>query len=237
MLRTGGAAGEAVGGLHADGPDAAVADLLGDLGQHRRWSRRRPRPSSRWRVVDLGQASGGNSTSTTGPAMATTRPSLSVRSVGLGHGHGAGHSVGLEDARGREVGRIGRLASCRRPSASAPPTISMISVVMVSWRARFMMRREALDELLGVVGGGLHGPLAGGVLGRGGVEQGGVDAGLDVAGQQRLEDRRRATARTRSRRSARRRAGLASPPASSSCSSGTSGRSTTSWKPAETKRV
>src|SRR6478752_859854 len=48
--------------------------------------------------------------------------------------------------------------------------------------------RVALDELLGVVGGGLHGPLAGGLLGGGGVEEGGVDAGLDVAGQQRLED-------------------------------------------------
>jgi hypothetical protein len=60
----------------------------------------------------------------------------------------------------------------------------MISVVMASWRARFMTR-ELDDELLGVVGGGLHGPLAGGVLGGRGVEQRGVEAGLDVAGQQR----------------------------------------------------
>ena len=77
------------------------------------------------------------------------------------------------------------------PRASAPPTISMISVVMESWRARFMTRVRWRDELLGVVGGRLHGPLAGGVLRRRGVEQGGVDAGLDVAGQERLEDRRR----------------------------------------------
>ena len=37
----GGAAAEAVGGLQADGPHPAVADLLGDLGPHER--RRRPR--------------------------------------------------------------------------------------------------------------------------------------------------------------------------------------------------
>ena len=30
------------------------------------------------------------------------------------------------------------------PRASAPPTISMISVVMESWRARFMMRVSVL---------------------------------------------------------------------------------------------
>ena len=30
------------------------------------------------------------------------------------------------------------------PSASAPPTISMISVVMESWRARFMTRESVL---------------------------------------------------------------------------------------------
>ena len=60
-----------------------------------------------------------------------------------------------------------------RLRASAPPTISMISVVMESWRARFMTRRELGDELFGVVGGGLHGPLAGGVLGGRRVEQGG----------------------------------------------------------------
>ena len=32
----GGAAGEAVGRLHADGPDAALAELLGHLGEHLR---------------------------------------------------------------------------------------------------------------------------------------------------------------------------------------------------------
>ena len=48
---------------------------------------------------------------------------------------------------------------------------------------------EVLDQLVGVVGGRLHRPLAEGVLGGRGVEQGGVDAGLDVARQQRLEDR------------------------------------------------
>ena len=88
-------------------------------------------------------------------------------------------------SRVRAVG-VGVLGAARR--ASAPPTISMISVVMASWRARFMTRVSLRDELLGVVGGRLHGPLAGGVLGRRGVEQGGVEAGLDVAGQERVED-------------------------------------------------
>ena len=63
-------------------------------------------------------------------------------------------------------------------------------------------------ELFGVVGGGLHGPLAGGVLRGRGVEEGRVDAALDVAGQQLVEDARWATARTRGRptgRSSRRR--------------------------------
>ncbi len=54
-------------------------------------------------------------------------------------------------------------------------------------------------ELLGVVGRRLHGPLAGGVLGRRGVEERREDAGLDVAGQDLVEDARSATARTRGR--------------------------------------
>jgi hypothetical protein len=47
---------------------------------------------------------------------------------------------------------------------------------------------QRLDELLGVVGGRLHGPLTGGVLRGGGVEHGGEEPGLDVARQQPFED-------------------------------------------------
>ena len=50
---------------------------------------------------------------------------------------------------------------------------------------------EVLDELVGVVGCRLHRPLTERVLGGRSVEQRGVHARLDVARQQRLEDRRR----------------------------------------------
>ena len=73
------APGEAVGRLHADGPHPAVADLLGHLGQHRVGPRRRRRSSSSRAWLISGSEPRGNSTSTTGPAMATMRPSLSLR--------------------------------------------------------------------------------------------------------------------------------------------------------------
>src|SRR5438270_126091 len=47
---------------------------------------------------------------------------------------------------------------------------------------------QVLDELLGVVGGGLHGPLAGGLLRRRRLEQGGEDARLDVTREESGED-------------------------------------------------
>ena len=132
------------------------------------------------------------------------------------------------DGVGEEV--VGaRPAAWRR--ASAPPTISMISVVIASWRARFIAAAEAGDELVGVVGRGLHRPLAGRVLGRRRVEQRGVDARLDVARQQRGRGSPRPTARTRSAA----RGSAASLGASASSrrprgSSGISGATTTSWR-------
>jgi hypothetical protein len=66
-----GAADQAVGRLQADGADAAVADVLGDLeGQRRGLALDRERHLER--VVDLGHRVGGNSTSTTGPTGCTS---------------------------------------------------------------------------------------------------------------------------------------------------------------------
>jgi hypothetical protein len=152
-----GAAGEAVGGLQADGPHPVVADLLGDLGPHLVWACRRRRWSSTGTWLISGIESGGNSTSTTGPAMVTTRPSLQLDRGLVGDGHDCspvGKVVPVA-VRGRSGYRYGlgntssaidlvdeQVGSRWRPwrKASAPPTISMISVVMASWRARFMTR-------------------------------------------------------------------------------------------------
>ena len=96
--------------------------------------------------MQLGQVpSGGNSTSTTGPTMATMRPSLSsvpdsvpgwvpeyvVLSAAL-----------LADGVVQDVDLGGVVAGLGQ--ASAPLTISMISVVMESWRARFIGRLRTL---------------------------------------------------------------------------------------------
>ena len=43
-----------------------------------------------------------------------------------------------------ELGEHDARTSCSEPSASAPPTISMISVVIESCRARFMIRLRFL---------------------------------------------------------------------------------------------
>ena len=235
------AAGEAVGRLQADGPHPALAELLGDLGQRRRRSRRRRRSSNSSARVDLGQRAAGelDVDHRAGDARRPGRPSARVGAFSVmvmtAGSYGEGRSRSSR-RRGRTAVLVGLVGL---PSASAPPTISMISVVIESWRARFMIRLRRLDQLLGVVGGRLHRPLAEGVLGGRGVEQGGVDAGLDVAGQQRVEDRRRGRARTRSRPSAAVASAPAwpSPPSTVSRSSGTSGRSTTSWMPAEMNRV
>ena len=77
------------------------------------------RTSIRSAVWISGSSSGGNSTSTTGPITLATLPFASVSSA-ISHSPDA------------------------RPRASAPPTISMISVVISSWRARFACRVSTL---------------------------------------------------------------------------------------------
>ena len=90
-----------------------------------------------------GRLSGGNSTSTTGPTMATMRPSLrpvwpawAVTLTAL-----------LADSRLLRVVVV-VLACWPWAMPSAPPTISMISVVMVSWRARLAIRSRLVISSL-----------------------------------------------------------------------------------------
>ncbi len=64
-------------------------------------------------------------------------------------------------------------------SASAPPTISMISVVIESCRARFTIARERAGQLVGVLRRRRHRPLLAGVEGRGALEQRGEQLGLE----------------------------------------------------------
>jgi hypothetical protein len=98
------AADHAVGWLEGDRPDHPVADVLRHLAGDRLRLALQGHVDPQ-RRVDLGQPSGGNSTSTTGPITRATRPCASVSSA-------MSHSL---EAR-----------------ASAPPTISMISVVISS---------------------------------------------------------------------------------------------------------
>ena len=88
-------------------------------------------------------------------------------------------------------------------------------------------------EVFGVVGGRLHGPLAGGVLGGRRVEQGREHAALDVARQQRLEDLGRAGLVLE----VGRRAGRLARSPSSSTTSGRNLRITASCVPTEMNRV
>ena len=154
---------EAVGRLQADAAHPAVADLLGHLGRDRGGLPVELEVHLDG-VVDLGQ--------------------------------GVGRELDVDDRAGDgDDPAVGQRAGRRRcpawwwwssgqapfdwRSASAPPTISMISVVMASWRARFMTRRQGADELVGVVGGRRHGPLLGREDRGGPLEQGGEDLRLD----------------------------------------------------------
>ena len=74
-------------GLQADGPDPVVADLLGHLGPDLGAAAVELDWSSTRQVLISGRASGGNSTSTTGPATVTTRPSFSAVLGLVGDGH------------------------------------------------------------------------------------------------------------------------------------------------------
>ena len=110
------AAHQAVGLLHADAAHPAVADLLGHLGRHHE---RGPvqLDAELDGVVDLGQGGGWE--------------------LHVDHRPGDGHDAAVLECAGRHrvLGGSG-CHSGQAPfvwrSASAPPTISMISVVMAS---------------------------------------------------------------------------------------------------------
>ena len=55
-------------------------------------------------------------------------------------------------------------------SAAAPETISIISLVIAAWRTRFMVRRELVDQLSGVLGSGVRRSHTRSVLGGGGFQ-------------------------------------------------------------------
>ena len=146
------AAAEPVGGLEADGPHAAVADLLRDLGGDRDLG------AFELGVhldghVDLGQAVGRELDVDDGSGDRDDAAVLQVlRTGGIGgQGHGELPFLALVSRRprARRTIRHRGLRWCRRGGlrgaapprrASAPPTISMISVVIASWRARFIPR-------------------------------------------------------------------------------------------------
>ena len=73
-------------------------------------------------------------------------------------------------------------------SASAPATTSRISWVISAWRARFIFKRQIVDQPGGVVGRVSHGGHAGAVLGRGRLQQRAEDRDLEVGGQQLGQD-------------------------------------------------
>ena len=130
-----GAPRQAVGRAHADGPHPAATRSAAPLRPASWWSARRLSTDISMAVFSSGMASGGNSTSTTGPATATIRPSLrfAVGSVMV-------MMQALRGPRGSRANGDRSRGFLPADRASAPPTISMISVVIVSWRARFMTR-------------------------------------------------------------------------------------------------
>ena len=158
-----GAPGQAVGGLQADAAHPAVADLLGHLG-HDELLLALELDVDLDGAVDLGQGVG-RELDVDDRAGDGHHPSggqgLGLWWVGGRWWSWASCSLGFVAVGGggrwiggrRSVGHGQTLASMIRPPssssaparrASAPPTISMISVVMVSWRARFMIREYFL---------------------------------------------------------------------------------------------
>ena len=117
------------GSVQIKAPDSAVAPAIAPPEAPVR--SRRSRPSSA--VSISGSAPRGNSTSITGPAMPTTLPSL--RSVSVMVMTGALSQcpeTGVDAASARGDTSTRRTFFESPAKASAPPTISMISVVMLS---------------------------------------------------------------------------------------------------------
>src|SRR5215216_6415245 len=142
-----------------------------------------------------GTPSGGNSTSTTGPAIATTRPSFS--------------SVPARSSAVMVIGSTPSLSRCSLCAyADAEVLAERLLRALVPGVAERLgatddlgdlggdgvlsgpvhHAREAHDELVGVVARGLHRPLAGGVLGRRRVEQRREHTCLDVPRQEPFQD-------------------------------------------------
>src|SRR5579864_4781319 len=126
---------QSVGRLEAHAPDPAFSDLLRDLGRDGDLGAFEHEVHLDGHV-GLGQGVGREFDVDDRPGdgdHASVGAGLVVARDGLGdcgcHGLLASYSV---------------LALSAWRSASAPPTISMISVVMASWRARFMSRVRAL---------------------------------------------------------------------------------------------
>src|SRR5688572_29872963 len=137
-------------------------------------------------VLICGTASGGNSTSITGPAMATTRPSLRVDwlsvtvirvspvSVAGGEVFGvplAGDVEHVEGLVGEEVGAAGLALAEGLGPADDLHDLGGDGVLA----GPVHHAAELGDQLFGVVGGGLHGPLLGGEERGGALEQGRVE--------------------------------------------------------------
>src|SRR2546430_12868517 len=139
-----------------------------------------------------GRASGGNSTSTTGPAMATTRPifssvparSSAVMVIGSAPLLSLGSLGGHADAE-ILAERLFRALSAVAEGLGATDDLGDLGGDGVL-SSPVHDAREAHGELVGVVARGLHRPLAGGVLGRRRVEQRGEDARLHVPRQEAL---------------------------------------------------
>src|SRR6476620_8846720 len=123
------------------------------------------------RLYCSGMPATGNSTSTTGPMMREMRPTPPTAWVSL---------RSLTDAVMVSLSlALGQRAGAADDFADLLGDLGLTGLV-----------RQAgvlLDELLGVVRGRLHRPLAGGELGRGGLEHAVEEPGVDVLGQQCVE--------------------------------------------------
>src|SRR5262249_50385657 len=130
---------QAVGRPQAHGADSAAAELLGDLGEN--GQRLAVHLDGHLdRGVDLGERA---ARELHVHHRAGDGDDAAVLQLWFGHGHGgapcrAAARAALSSASMTAPAWRWLLSSA--PRASAPPTISMISVVMASWRARFITR-------------------------------------------------------------------------------------------------